>query len=279
MNNANPSFGGTWTREKLDILERYLDAYTTALKNKPFKLMYIDAFAGSGQIKMFDKDAEEFISGSAERAVNIKDKSFDKLIFIEKNSERIQSLETLRTEYSGRRNILIENMDANEYLQTLDENWKQWRGVLFLDPFGTEVDWSTIENVESFKALDTWILFPVSAIARLLPNSKQPDDVDPKWACRLNKVYGDESWRNLYRKSRQTTIFGEPEVERESGLVGLSNIYRQKLKKLFGNRFIDQQRFLSNSKNSHLFEFIFCVGNSSGVRPAKRIAEHILKNF
>ena len=37
-------FGGPWTQEKLKILERYLDAYTTALKNQPFKLVYIDAF-------------------------------------------------------------------------------------------------------------------------------------------------------------------------------------------------------------------------------------------
>jgi len=50
-------FGGEWTQEKLQILERYLDAYTTALKSKPFKLVYIDAFwhwsdrpaAGSGR--------------------------------------------------------------------------------------------------------------------------------------------------------------------------------------------------------------------------------------
>ena len=42
------SFGGPWTQEKLEILSRYLDAYTTALKNQPFRLIYIDAFAGPG---------------------------------------------------------------------------------------------------------------------------------------------------------------------------------------------------------------------------------------
>ena len=30
-----PPYGGSWTIEKLEILEKYLDAYTTALKNKP----------------------------------------------------------------------------------------------------------------------------------------------------------------------------------------------------------------------------------------------------
>ena len=40
-------FGGRWTETKLEILEAYLNAYTTALKHKPFKLIYIDAFAGT----------------------------------------------------------------------------------------------------------------------------------------------------------------------------------------------------------------------------------------
>ena len=50
--NRATTFGGSWTIEKLDILESYLDAYTTVLKNQPFKLMYIDAFAGTGRIEL-----------------------------------------------------------------------------------------------------------------------------------------------------------------------------------------------------------------------------------
>ena len=47
---TTPVFGGSWTQEKLNILRGYLDAYTTALKDQPFKLIYIDAFAGSGNL-------------------------------------------------------------------------------------------------------------------------------------------------------------------------------------------------------------------------------------
>ena len=70
---SSGDFGGQWTIEKLDILERYLDAYTTALKNQPFRLMYIDAFAGTGEISLRqeDEDVREFIEGSARRAIKI----------------------------------------------------------------------------------------------------------------------------------------------------------------------------------------------------------------
>ena len=165
-------YGGRWTIEKLNILEKYLNTYTTALKNQQFKLMYIDAFAGTGHVEFRynDQDTENFIRGSAIRAVSIDNKPFDKLIFVEKEQRRCSELENLRKEHP-RRDIQIENSDANEFLRNLQQNWKQWRGVLFLDPFATEVEWSTIETIASFKALDTWILFPVSAIARMLPTS------------------------------------------------------------------------------------------------------------
>lgn len=45
-------WGEAWTVEKLGILEKYLDAYTTALKHKDFALWYIDAFAGTGRISL-----------------------------------------------------------------------------------------------------------------------------------------------------------------------------------------------------------------------------------
>lgn len=37
---------GYWTRGKLDLLRRYLDAFTTTTKYKVDERIYIDAFAG-----------------------------------------------------------------------------------------------------------------------------------------------------------------------------------------------------------------------------------------
>ena len=51
-------FGGPWTIEKLDILEAYLDRYTTALKGQAFDLIYIDAFAGTGQVELHVEDRD-----------------------------------------------------------------------------------------------------------------------------------------------------------------------------------------------------------------------------
>ena len=52
-------FGGPWTAEKLQILEGYLNAYTTALKKQDFRLIYVDAFAGAGYVDISSHEAAE----------------------------------------------------------------------------------------------------------------------------------------------------------------------------------------------------------------------------
>lgn len=280
MSSANTGFGGPWTEEKLAILKKYLDAYTTALKNQPFCLVYIDAFAGTGEVELtsVDEDKKEFIEGSAKIAVDVDDKPFDEYIFVEKNQDRCIQLDSLR-EANRCKNIQIKNEDANDFLQNLQKDWRRYRGVLFLDPFATEVEWGTIEQIASFEALDTWILFPTSAIARMLPREREPDSISPEWVNRLNRIYGGESWRDLYSVNPQISLFGDEEQQRQEGIDGLIGIYKNKLTQLFGDRFLEKSRTLKNSKNSALFEFLFCVGNPKGIGPARRIAEHILKDL
>ena len=73
-----PSFGGDWTQEKLEILRRYLDAYTTALKRRRFTLTYVDGFAGAGAYVEASQEYEEFQEihdGSARIALGIDDSS------------------------------------------------------------------------------------------------------------------------------------------------------------------------------------------------------------
>lgn len=170
------SFGGDWTVQKLNILKGYLDAYTTALKRQPFSLVYIDAFAGTGYVELGQgsTEAKKFIEGSATIAVKVDDKQFDKLVFIERDPGRCDKLQKIQRENQGR-NISIENREANDFLVGMKENWNNWRGVLFLDPFATQVQWSTIEKIAGLNALNTWILFPTSAVSRMLPLSRKPE--------------------------------------------------------------------------------------------------------
>ena len=181
----------------------------------------------------------------------------------------------IRTEFPNR-DIEVANADANRFLGDFKTDWRQWRGVLFLDPFATEVSWSTIETIANFNALDMWVLFPTQAIARIMPTNQRPEDIDSRWADRLNHIYGDSSWKMLYQTNPQGHLFEPPGHQRNKGIQGLTNVYKNKLEALFGSRFLRKSRLLMNSQKSVLFEFLFCVGNEKGIGPAKRAANHIL---
>ena len=283
---ATPSFGGSWTTQKLGILERYLNTYTTALKNQPFDLVYIDAFAGAGRISPTsgndaEADAREtraFIMGSAERALLVEDRPFDRLVFVEADSERSASLEALRLRYRDRQ-IDVLNTDANKFLPGLRRfEYGNWRGVLFVDPFGTQFDWSTAEKIAGLQRLDMWLLFPASSIGRMLPRSRDPSDVDQGWETRLNRVYGGDGWRNLYHPTSQFGLFDESGTERDAGVDGLVAIYKEQLRDVFGDRLLGQSLTLLNSRESPLFELIFCAGHPSpkAIRAAHGIAKHLI---
>ncbi|MDD9884412.1 MAG: three-Cys-motif partner protein TcmP [Gammaproteobacteria bacterium] len=285
-------YGGDWTKRKLEILRGYLNAYTQALKwqpskDKPFKLMYIDAFAGTGKVELRSKsrylaDIREFLDGSAEIAVKIYNKKpFDKLVFVEQKLTRYKKLLDLKRRYESQ-NIEVINGDSNDYLQALCSSWQtgyggNWRGVLFLDPFATEVDWVTIEAVAKTRAFDTWIWFPVSSIARMLPKYREPDQIS---AENLIRIFGDESWRELYDNPKQKRLpLGGPK-SRDPGVDGIVKIYKGRLRSIVSGRFLKESHQFKNSRNSRMFELLFFAGsgNPNAINLSHKIANHLMKN-
>jgi three-Cys-motif partner protein len=279
---SEQKFGGSWTKEKLKILKKYLDSYTTALKNQRLRISYIDAFAGTGWVEISqnsDNDQRGFLEGSTKIAYDVQDKSFDKLVFIEKNAEKA---ETLKAQFEDQDRIDVRVSDANQELQRIcatgsEEFWEKNRAVVFLDPFALEVDWATIEAISEIPVFDVWILFPVGAIRRMLPRRKLPREVDPKWELKLNAVFGDERWKSMYQTT--PSLFGD-QMESVPGTDPIAELYKEKLRTVFPG-VASKSATLRNSTESPLFEFIFAVSNPSekAQSAALRIANHILQHI
>ena len=105
-------FGGPWTEIKLDVLKQYLNAYTTALKNQPFERLYIDAFAGTGKVRIRDG---RVIDGSAQIALETP--GFDRYIFIEQDETSVLELDKACEPFmSCGVKIDVERGNANEVL-------------------------------------------------------------------------------------------------------------------------------------------------------------------
>lgn len=122
-------FGGNWTEEKLNIFTSYLDSYLIALQNQKFKKIYIDAFAGTGEIET--SDGGQYLVGSAKRAL-ASEKKFDHYYFIEADSQKAGELQDMiNAEFPQMRQIVTTYCgDANDKLAEIisSVDWRYNRG-------------------------------------------------------------------------------------------------------------------------------------------------------
>ncbi len=277
-------FGGPWTDAKLEILRRYLDEYTTVLKNQKFSLTYVDAFAGEGTwtpgMGYSSDDYGDFTGlrqGSARIALEVQDKPFDKFVFIENDSSVFRSIQKLKDEFPDR-NIEVFNSDANAVLPSFCDKMGNYdRAVVFLDPYATQVAWSTVGAIAHSKKIDCWILFPLSAVTRMM--ARDNEGARP-FARRLDRVFGHrEYWQDLYKPSPQLSLFGEQSrLERQQGSEQIADLYRERLKSVF-EQVAPTRRVLKNSTESPMFDLFFAASNPAGAKRAVPIADYILKNW
>lgn len=210
-------FGGDWTERKLDALDQYLRAYTTALSNFPAQASAID----------------------------------------------------------------IRHGDANATVRQLCQTWdkKGTRAVLFLDPFGMNVEWTTIQAIAATHCIDTWILFPFAA-NRLM--TKSPADIPDGWRKRLDLLFGTKDWEPQFYKERTLIdIFSDDTtvVEKKLTLKGLGAYYGERLRTVFP-KVAPNPRVLYSDKNRALFQLFFAAANPGrGGEIALKIAKHILENI
>lgn len=95
--------------------------------------------------------------------------------------------------------------DANTEIQRICNtwDWRKRRAVLFLDPFGMQVTWSTIEAIAKTEAIDMWLLFPAGiGVNRLLPKH---GDIREAWYRRLDAFLGvpESVWRSEFYRTEQ----------------------------------------------------------------------------
>ena len=292
MLKSRERFGGKWTLEKLECLRSYLKAYMLVMKNQSFKTGYIDAFAGTGYTRlrqqeqspdvlfqgdMAEPEAEQFRKGSARFALEVEP-PFDSYIYIEKDLKRAQELEKLKDEHPGRRErIHIYTDDANEHLSKICRPGKDWSGhraVLFLDPYGMQVDWTTIEKVASTQAIDLLLLFPLGmGVMRLLRNDAQ---ITPQIAERLTRLFGTDEWRNrFYKDEEQPGLFGNEQAKvKVATFETIADFWLERLKTIFPH-VAQKGRVLCNSRNSALYLLCFAAGNPKGGSTALKIINHI----
>ncbi|OHD67542.1 MAG: hypothetical protein A2W19_01580 [Spirochaetes bacterium RBG_16_49_21] len=285
-------FGGDWTEKKLACVRKYLEAYVKIMVKQKFRFAYIDAFAGTGYREILDEETkqmmfpeldehetESFLKGSIQRALEVKP-HFDKYIFIEKDKNKCDELKNIVNEYMDVKDrVDVKNVDANEYLSDLCRyDWSKHRAVLFLDPFGMQVKWSTIECIARTQAIDMWLLFPLGiGVSRLLKNDGQ---IKSAMKNKLDDLFGTKEWFNeFYKITIDDHLFGsEEKLEKDVDFDKITEYFIRRLKTIF-SKVAEKPAKLVNSKNNPLFLLCFAAGNPKGSKTAVKIADYILSGI
>lgn len=296
-------WGGQWSIKKLESVEKYLKAFLYAMKNNAvrygWRLLYIDAFCGSGSqhIKMEhagETDLEgheisDFVEGSAMRALSVNEqlesvgtKGFESFEFIDVDEDALDALRgRIKAEYPGLlRRCNFRHGDSNvlvpEILESCD--WRSARGVIFIDPFRANFNRSLLEKVAETESLDVWFLFPLSAIGRMM--AREAGKISESWRRKLDDFYGTHEWyETLYTEKEQPTLFDTVDSvsTRAEGYDDLLLFTTKWLQVIFGEDNVLGPLQL-DANGSPLFALFAAVSskNPKAIKLWKRIAGHIL---
>lgn len=260
MNNNTISEIGYWSEIKLDIIQEYAHAYSVILnnqKNPRLEHIYIDAFAGAGY--HITKTKGELVWGSPLNALLV-DPPFCAYHFIDLDSGNADVLEIQaksRTKGPYDPNTVnVYNADCNQLL--LDKIFPlvryddYRRGLCLLDPYGLHLNWEVIYQAGKMRSLEIFLNFPIYDMNRNVlwhDTSK----VDPKQFERMNRYWGDDSWRKV-AYSAEENLFG---FEEKTTNKILSEAFRNRLKKVAGFSYVPEPIPMRNSKGAIIYYLFF----------------------
>lgn len=285
-------WGGNWTTRKIATLRKYLQSFQTALKNTAFQRSYIDALAGDGTWRRrsrasavfpgLDDDEKQAVDtireGSALVALGIEP-PFDKYVFNDLDSGKAAALKKRAIEKGiPVTAIEIEALDANEFIRNVCDtmNSRIQRGVVLLDPWGMQVDWSAIKVIADTHCLDMWYLFPTQPVLRLLTRAGMPPE---PWCVKLDTSLGTTSWRTEFYRPvvGSDDLFGQrphEQLRREASFDSVEAFVVQRLKETFSGSVLDTPLRLG-PRNHPFFSFFFASGNPSP--KAKALTERLAR--
>lgn len=251
---------GFWSEIKLEIIKKYAKAYSIILSNqKGFNHYYVDAFSGAGE--HISRESGDKVLGSAVNALNIVP-PFRHYYFIDTNSQKTDYLQNAVGE---RTDVTIYNADSNKIL--IDKIFREicWdkkeRVLCLLDPYGLDLNWEVIQTAGESNIIEIFLNFPVLDMQRNVFWKNPKGDDDPQ-VIRMNKLWGDNSWRNIVYTTERD-LFGEQTIiKNDARTISLS--FKKRLKNIAGFKFVPDPIPMRNKTKGLMYYLYFASPNPIG---------------
>lgn len=192
---------GKWAEEKLDYLARYISAFETAMRERPWRARhYIDLLAGPGKCRV--RGTGQILLGSPLIALTTK-YPFTGYFFVDNDCDSAQALRQRCSQSPLAHSVTVMPGDCNlvvdEIVREINEVDHYIPGVwssinlAFLDSQGLELKWETVAKLASVSRMDMVINFPIYGL-RLNMHS----GLKQKQSC-VDDFFGGTEWRQVYR--------------------------------------------------------------------------------
>ena len=270
-------FIGPWSEVKLAILRKYAKPYSQILMSNVFYHLYIDGFAGPGF--HVSQKTGEVIPGSPLNAL-ATEPPFDEYHFIDSNPARTQQIQEYARSFHGNAKVSVYSGDCSEVLmrdvfpRASYEDRK--RALCVLDPYNIDLSWDVVLRAGQMGSVEIFLNFMVMDMnMNVLLND--PDKMDPKQTARMDKFWGDQSWRTaVYEVSAQTNLFGDPEVVKvENANDRIAEAYRKRLLTVAGFRHVPPPLKFPNRLGRTVYYLFFASPNAT----ANKIVEAIFTEY
>lgn len=260
---------GFWSEIKLDIIRKYAAAYSTIMANQRFlKHIYVDAFAGPGV--HIARTTGDFVLGSPLNALQIQP-PFKEYHLIDADGGRIDQLKQFIGE---RKEVFLYQGDCNEILPNKIYPRARYldygRALCLLDPYGIDLSWEVVKAAGQMRTIEIFLNFMIMDANRNVLRH-DPEGAEPKQVARMNRFWGDDSWRTAAYDT-SGNLFGWPEKSSNEQLV---QAYRERLLKVAGFGYVPDPLPMRNSVGATVYYLFFASPNATG----QRIVEDIFAKY
>lgn len=258
---------GYWSEVKLDIVKEYAAAYSKIMtaQKVPFRHFYIDAFAGAGV--NISKRSGEFVLGSPLNALLVVP-PFSAYYLIDIDGRKIEFLLDNIKDYN---NVSVYQGDCNilllEQIFPLVKFEDYCRALCLLDPYGLHLNWEVMETAGKLGTIEMFLNFPSLDMNR---NAlwRNPDAADPDQVARMDRFWGDNSWRKAVYDTRNLFEFENKIDDANAAVV---KAFQNRLKKVAGFSYVPEPIPMRNSIGATVYYLFFASQKPAAAEIVKDI--------
>jgi len=195
---------GAWAEDKHRLVSLYSTLFSSGMKDKWSKRIYIELYAGAGFSKI--RGSSRLIPGSPLLALRLKD-PFDKYVFCEEDTKNCEALQLRTKRLAPNADVAYVRGDCNK--QTRDLLAEIPRGSIndtvlslcFADPFDISLKFETIRALANERHIDFLILLALGMDANRNYENYIREDAD-----KIDNFLGSNNWRERWAAAQWDAV-------------------------------------------------------------------------